>query len=260
MTILRLLKLLAVVPALLFVVACAPGSSTATDEPGAEASSDTSPAAEDTSSPDNGGDTGGSTGGSGGGTEVKQVSVDLPGLPIGGNGAFFTTDEPTQCVDVNWTGPPLPDGVALQFTAFHVPPEFTWDSTPCSDSPCVGRAFRITNQTGGCTVSVTWNGQPVADRAHSALHADATAFCADSTTCDGVRAAADALNGQTDGGSAVGLDTPETGDTTGGSSGTTDNSSSGPSDGSTAGSSDGPAASPSDGISGDVSPSGSSGG
>ncbi len=149
-----------------------------------------------------GGDSG--DGGDGGGENNQDVSVELPGLPIGGSGAVFSADAPTQCVDVNWTGPALPDGVGLEFTDFSVPPQFTVDSSPCSDAPCVGGSYRVTGETGGCTVSVTWNGEPV-DAETSVLRADAEAFCTSETACAEVKAAADATNEQTGGQSAIGL-------------------------------------------------------
>lgn len=189
-------KVLAVV-GLLLMLGCSPDSTSTAERPGDEASSETSPAQENTTPPNDGED--GEDG------DNKEVSVDLPGLPIGGNGAVFSPEAPTQCVDVNWTGPALPDGVGLELTNFEVPPQFTVDSAPCSDAPCIGGNYRITAETGGCTVSVTWKGEPVNAEAPSVLRADAQAFCTSQTACAEVKAAADAGTEQTGGQSAIDL-------------------------------------------------------
>jgi hypothetical protein len=192
------MKVVYAVAGLVLVMGCAPGATGGGDEPGAEAGTQTSPLQEDTTPPEDAGD-----GGSGG--QADAVSVDLPGLPVGGNGAVFSADAPTQCVDVSWTGPPLPQGAGLRITDIHVPPEFTWDPTPCTDAPCVGGGFLITSQTGGCTVVVTWTGQPLSDPAGSVLSADGQAFCVDQATCDGIRRAADDTNAQSGGAATIGL-------------------------------------------------------
>jgi hypothetical protein len=189
------MKVLWAISGLLLVLGCAPGSSGSAAEPGAEASATVAPTQEPPS--------GDGDGGGGGG--AQQVSVELPGLPIGGSGAVFTADAPTQCVDVSWTGPPLPDGAALEITDVHVPPEFTWDPTPCSDAPCVGNGFLLTSQTSGCTVSVTWTGEPLSDPQGSALSADARALCVDQATCDDVRQAAADTNAQSGGAATISL-------------------------------------------------------
>lgn len=188
------------VAGLLLLVGCSPGSTSTSEGPGDEATSETSPAQENATPPN-----GGEEGEDGGGGDNQQVSVDLPGLPIGGSGAVFSSDAPTQCVDVNWTGPALPNGVELAFTTFEVPPEFTVDSSPCSEAPCVGGSYRITAETGGCTVSVTWNGESVDAEPPSVLRADAEAFCTSQTACAEVKAAADDVNEQTGGQSAINL-------------------------------------------------------
>jgi len=163
--------------ALVLVVGCSPGSSES-EQPGEEASAVSSPVEEDTSA---------ETGDNGnGGTE--PVAVELPGLPIGGNDAQFSSDAPTQCVNVNWTGAgPLPEGAAIQFLAFGVPPEFTVDAEACSDVPCLS-GFELTASSGGCDVAVTWNGQALADPDNAFLVAtSATLTCVDSATCDEVQ-------------------------------------------------------------------------
>ncbi len=184
---------------LLLMLGCSSPSSTSTAVgPGDEATSQTSPTQEDTAPTDGGGDgadAAGKDGGDGtdvGGDDDQGVSVDLPGLPIGGNEAVFSPDAPTQCVDVNVTGFTLPDSVGIEFTKFEVPDQFTVGSSPCSDSPCVGIGYRVTADSGGCTVSVTWKGDPVDEEPPSALRSDARAFCTSQTACAGVTAAIDA--------------------------------------------------------------------
>lgn len=198
------MKKVIAVAGLLLLLGCSPGSTSTAEGPGDEATSETSPVQEETTPPNNGGDTGDVEG-----EGNQEVSVSLPGLPIGGSGAVFSPGAPTQCVDVNWTGPALPDGVGLEFTNFVVPPQFTVDSSPCSDAPCVGGSYRVTAETGGCTVSVTWKGEPV-DAETSALRADANAFCTSQAACAEVKAAADAVNEQTGGQSAIGLTVDDT--------------------------------------------------
>jgi len=219
---------------LLLMLGCSPDSTSTAGRPGDEATSETSPVQEQTTPPTDGGDAGGA-----GQEDNQAVSVELPGLPIGGSGAEFSTDAPTQCVDVNVTGFTLPDGVGVEFTKIKLPEQFTVDSSSCSGPPCVASGFRITAETGGCTVSVTWKGEPV-DAAASVLRADAKAFCTSQTACADVKAAADAAKEQNGGQFSVGLtvNAPVDGQAT-------------PADGQatpTDGASDGP--SPSDGSSG----------
>ena len=245
------MKKIFAVAGLLLMLGCSPDSTSTAERPGDEATSETSPAQEDTTPPDESDD------GGGGGKEDQAISVDLPGLPIGGNEAVFSHDAPTQCVDVNVTGFTLPDGVGIEVTKIKVPEQFTVGSSPCSDAPCVGGSYRITAETGGCTVSVTWKGEPVDPERRYALSANAKAFCTSRTACAEVEAVADAANEQAGGQFAVGLIVNAPAD-----DGSSEGSS--PSDGSSEGSSssDGSSegSSPSDGSSEGSSPSDGSGG
>jgi hypothetical protein len=103
------------------------------------------------------------------------------------------------------TGFALPDGVGIEFTKIKVPePQFTVDSSPCSDSPCV-RASQPIKADSGCTVSITWRNEPVDAGRRYALRANAKAFCTSRPACAEVKAAVDAANEQNGGPFAIGL-------------------------------------------------------
>ena len=172
------MKRVIAVAGLLLMLGCSPDSTSTAEGPGDEATSETAPAQEDTTPPNDGGD---ST--DAGGEDDQKVSVDLPGLPIGGNEAVFPPDEPTQCVGINVTGFTLPDGVAIELTDIEVPEQFTVDSSPCSGAPCVGGSYRITAESDGCTVSVTWKGKPADAGRRYALSANAEAVCTSRAAC-----------------------------------------------------------------------------
>lgn len=194
------MKNIIAIAGLLLILGCSPDSTSTAEGPGNEATSETSPAQEDTTPFNDGGDSGDAEG-----EDRKAVSVDLPGLPIGGSEAVFSPDAPTQCVDVNLTGFTLPDGVGIEFTKIKVPEQFTVQSSPCSDAPCIGGSYRITAETGGCTVSVTWKAEPLDAGRRYALSANAKALCTSRMACAEVKAAADAANEQTGGQFAIGL-------------------------------------------------------
>ena len=112
---------------------------------------------------------------------VTSVSVDLPGLPIGGDDAEFSTSAPAACVPVNWTAGTLLEGVAVAIRAFGAPEQFTVSSAPCSSTPCLGAT--LTASSSACDVAVVWNGGAV--ESDSALSVtDATIACADQSLCD----------------------------------------------------------------------------
>lgn len=194
------MKKIIAVAGLLLMLGCSPDSTSAAEGPGNEGTSETSPAPEDTTPPTDDGDSGDSEEG-----DSQGVSVDLPSLPIGGSEAVFSPDARTECVAVNLTGFTLPDGVGIEFSKITVPEQFTVDSSSCSGAPCVGGSYRITAETGGCTVSVTWKGEPVDAGGRYALSATAKALCTSQTVCDEAKAAVDAANEQTGGQFAIGL-------------------------------------------------------
>lgn len=95
----------------------------------------------------------------GGGAEA--VSVDLPGLPVGGN--IYAKSSTRQCVDVGWTTPPdFPDGTEIKITGIGLSPEesFELSSETCpGDAPsCLSEDFRLTGETR-CSVAVSWTGE-----------------------------------------------------------------------------------------------------
>jgi hypothetical protein len=111
---------------------------------------------------------------------VTSVSVDLPGLPIGGDGADFSSAAPAACVRVNWTAGTLLDGVAVAIRAFGAPAQFTVSSAPCSSTPCLGAT--LTASSPGCDVAVLWTGAAVEAEASLGV-TDAELTCADESLC-----------------------------------------------------------------------------
>jgi hypothetical protein len=114
------------------------------------------------------------------------ASVELPGLPVGGNEVVF--QEPsTQCASVNTTNFDLPEGVRIAITRFDVPPEFAVSSGACGSAPpCLsGHAFVAGGSS--CEVAVTWNGAVPGDGAALVAGA-ATATCDTEALCGEVLA------------------------------------------------------------------------
>jgi hypothetical protein len=147
------------------LVSCAPGA----DEAG--------PAAEDTEVRD---PTQERTVEETGDPAVTSVSVDLPGLPIGGDGATFSSAAPAACVRVNWTAGTLLEGVAVAIRAFGAPEQFTVSSAPCSSTPCLGAT--LTSSSPGCDVAVLWTGAAVESEGALSV-TDAELACADESLC-----------------------------------------------------------------------------
>lgn len=134
---------------LIWVAGCAPGNEDA-DPVADEAVTDAAePAAEETAAAENEEE---------GGGEAEAVAVELPGLPIGGEGAFFT-EPSTQCVSVNLTGDALPEGVWVTVTGFSAPGPFTVFGGSCGLglTGCLDGA-ELTASSGPCEVAVTWDG------------------------------------------------------------------------------------------------------
>lgn len=189
--------------ALLLVVGCSPDSTSTAAGPGNEATSESAPAQEDTPSPDDSGDSGNAQGqdhnGDAGEKDDKEISVELPGLPIGGNEVLFSPDAPTQCVDVNTTGFTLPDGVEIVLMKLVVPDDqFTLDPSPCPDAPtCVEGSFRFSDT--GCSVSLRWKGDPVDAGQSFGLGVDAKGYCTSRAACAQVEAATRDAKEQRDG-------------------------------------------------------------
>ena len=114
----------------------------------------------------------------------NPVSVELPGLPVGGPGAAFSGPAPeTQCVDVNLTGLTLSDGVGIQIAGFTVAEQFTVDAGQCPDAPpCLG-GHVFTSEGIGCQVAVTWTGAPVDTGSVELGVSSATAVCDQESWC-----------------------------------------------------------------------------
>lgn len=160
----------AVALALVMLAGCSGGVTRTADQPGAEVTGVTEPTSEDTGSAE---DTG--TGG------AQGVSVELPGLPIGGSQIEFSQPS-RQCADVSLTGDPLPNGVRVQITRFAVPPQFSVSSEPCGSAPpCLGAELTADS---GCQVTVIWSGEQLAEGDFASLAvSSAVATCDDQEEC-----------------------------------------------------------------------------
>ncbi len=122
---------------------------------------------------------------------VRPVSVELPGLPIGGADATFSASAPAQCVRVSWTAATLTDGVSVEIRGFGAPEQFTVSPTGCPPTPCL-QGFRFTRSSTGCDVAVLWNGAPVDVDPSELTVTDAELTCADDSLCEQALAVIDA--------------------------------------------------------------------
>jgi hypothetical protein len=115
----------------------------------------------------------------------QPVAVELPGLPIGGEGAVFT-EPSTQCLSVNLSGDALPEGVQVSITGFSVPSQFAVSSGSCGRGlPACLDGPGLAWGSGPCEVAVTWSGEPLAEGEGAALAvSSATAICADADLCE----------------------------------------------------------------------------
>jgi hypothetical protein len=119
-----------------------------------------------------------------GGSGAAPVSLELPGLPIGGSEVTFSQPE-RLCAEVSWTGGEIPAGAQVTITAFAVSEGFSWDDQPCGAlPPCVG-GEPFSAEGGQCAVGVTWSGLP-AEGVTGQL-----AATAGRATCDAASACAD---------------------------------------------------------------------
>jgi hypothetical protein len=116
---------------------------------------------------------------------AQPVAVELPGLPVGGDGAVFT-EPSTRCVSVNLTGEPLPSGVQAVITRFTVPDQFAVSSGSCGlGLPVCLEGHPLSSATGPCEAAVTWSGEAVPDGEQPALGVGAAvAVCVDAATCE----------------------------------------------------------------------------
>lgn len=97
--------------------------------------------------------------------DEQDVSVELPGLPIGG-GPVSSTDT-YQCVDVGWTDPPvLPEWIGVKVTGVAFLPEdaFALTDEPCDTGTphCLEGEVLITN-TQRCHLAVAWTDPTLQD-------------------------------------------------------------------------------------------------
>lgn len=171
---------IALLPVAVLLVACgsAPPDSSGTAQ---LAGSEDSPGAEVTAVEEPDGESTGTE--SGGPAGPPEIAVQLPGLPIGGGALFFTAAEPTQCAEVNLTGNPVPSGVLVTIESFAVPAGFAIAGGSCAGSGSCLDGHALTPEGGSCSVSLTWNGQPVSDEAELSVAA-ARAACPDQASCD----------------------------------------------------------------------------
>jgi hypothetical protein len=111
------------------------------------------------------------------GAEVDGVSVDLPGVPVGGG----ADDESRmrQCVTASWLGgDPVPEGVSVVVTDMWIEPGDVFDITGSSCGGIVGctESFAFTSDGGTCSVPVEAS---AADVRSADLFMSGEAHCAD---------------------------------------------------------------------------------
>jgi hypothetical protein len=84
-------------------------------------------------------------------TRRNQPAVELAALPVGGSSDL---DHSPSCVEVNWSGQPVPHGVAVRVTVVDVEGDFReFRGGSCQD-PC--RGYLFTTGNGPCQVGVSW--------------------------------------------------------------------------------------------------------
>ena len=94
-------------------------------------------------------------------TGGEEVSVELPGLPVGGGASEVS--EALQCAPVSWSGPSdFPEGLVITITAVSFDPAeaFALSSETCAAEPCLDSSFELTPDTESCEVPVTWTDAP----------------------------------------------------------------------------------------------------
>ena len=118
-----------------------------------------------------------------GGQVGAPVAVELPGLPVGGQGVEFQLPG-TLCVDVSWSGTQLPTGVRVTILAFLPLDHFTVGSGCAGLPPCLHDDFGFTADGGTCGAEVSWDGMPSAEGSPVALGvAKARLTCDDDEAC-----------------------------------------------------------------------------
>jgi hypothetical protein len=113
------------------------------------------------------------------------VAVELPGLPIGGEGAVFS-EPSTQCLSVNLTGEPFPRGVQVVITGFSTSPQFAVSGGSCGlGLPVCLEGAALSWSTEACETAVTWSGVPLEDGEFGLLAVrSAVAQCAEAALCE----------------------------------------------------------------------------
>lgn len=84
-------------------------------------------------------------------TRRNQPAVELAALPVGGSSDL---DHSPSCVEVNWSGQPVPHGVAFRVTVVDVEGDFREFSGGSCQDPC--RGYLFTTGNGPCQVGVSW--------------------------------------------------------------------------------------------------------
>ena len=168
------------VPGALLLVLLLPGCAGSTDEAGPEPEPEVTTFVDPT--PEATEATQATAADPGGGEGNDAVSVELPGLPIGGGGAVFSEPGVPQCLSVNLTGDPLPAGVGVVIEEFTVPHPFALSADLCGDAPpCLGGPVLDPVEGGSCEVAVEWTGE---DGTSGSLGvAQATGRCEDPAAC-----------------------------------------------------------------------------
>lgn len=115
------------------------------------------------------------------------VSIEVAGLPIGGNAEADPGDPTVRCASVSWTGPPdLPDEVVLELTDFGLDPigayEVGEDGCTGILPPCLSNPGAL-NAGGQCGVTVRQVAASPDGTGALSLQQGAVA-CAEQAVCD----------------------------------------------------------------------------
>jgi hypothetical protein len=118
-------------------------------------------------------------------SQQNQPAVELAALPVGGNATF---DSSPMCVQVKWSGQPLPDGVQFRITEVLVSGDFqaVGGGGGCNE-PCPGHLF--VSGSGQCNANVAWVKPQESRDLEGKLGLRGACVAPDAATCHQIRAA-----------------------------------------------------------------------
>jgi hypothetical protein len=117
---------------------------------------------------------------------ITEVAASLPSLPVGG--VVPLTDNPS-CVQVGWSGNPIPDGVRIMITGVDVKGD-NGDVHEASGVSCQPSChdYVLAAGTGGCQVAVGWTPNSPTKELWGTIGLDGKCIAPDQPTCDQMKA------------------------------------------------------------------------